>query len=407
MPPLGSGSWTRRRSTFRGLILDDARRACDLSATNTGLQPSAEGARRGPLAVTCNLQGLFCGMRVVSTALRRPLFLGILSAASVGRHRPCRLQIFPGDSPAAVAPPSGDFDGRNPPAVTGFWTIYDDVAMEDSMNRAARQEPEGPNSMMSASIVLRADGFTSRGSEFTRGTWEVEEQGARRRLRITLEARALQEEIRYDGLLVKLDTAETGMAQALAAALPKGSASQEEAIPQTELRVVGQASRYRVGGEGFEEGSEPELMKTTAFSMIKLEVHRTTLILTLTLALTLTLPRTLTLTTHLSPFTLTRTRTLTRTLTLTRWTARRSRRRSGPSVSPSTRSRSSGSRRSSGGSTSPRRRSSRPSSPTCAPARRPTRTTGRAASTSPRRRRYSARKRLSTPRTPLRKTRRR
>ena len=242
-------------------------------------------------------------MRVVSTALRRPLFLGILSAASVGRHRPCRLQIFPGDSPAAVAPPSGDFDGPNPPAVTGFWTIYDDVAMEDSMNRAARQEPEGPNSMMSASIVLRADGFTSRGSEFTRGTWEVEEQGARRRLRITLEARALQEEIRYDGLLVKLDTAETGMAQALAAALPKGS--QEEAIPQTELRVVGQASRYRVGGEGFEEGSEPELMKTTAFSMIKLEVHRTTL--TFTLALTLTLPRTLTL----------RTRTRTRTLTLT------------------------------------------------------------------------------------------
>jgi hypothetical protein len=218
-------------------------------------------------------------MRVVSTALRRPLFLGILSAASVGRHRPCRLQIFPGDSPAAVAPPSGDFDGPNPPAVTGFWTIYDDVAMEDSMNRAARQEPEGPNSMMSASIVLRADGFTSRGSEFTRGTWQVEEQGDRRRLRITLEARALQEEIRYDGLLVKLDTAETGMAQVLAAALPKGAAAREEAIPQTELRVVGQASRYRVGGEGFEEGGEPELMKTTAFSMIKLEVHRTTLTL--------------------------------------------------------------------------------------------------------------------------------
>lgn len=216
-------------------------------------------------------------MRVVSTALRRPLFLGILSAASVGRHRPCRLQIFPGDSPAAVAPPSGDFDGPNPPAVTGFWTIYDDVAMEDSMNRAARQEPEGPNSMMSASIVLRADGFTSRGSEFTRGTWQVEEQGDRRRLRITLEARALQEEIRYDGLLVKLDTAETGMAQVLAAALPKGAAAREEAIPQTELRVVGQASRYRVGGEGFEEGGEPELMKTTAFSMIKLEVDRTTL----------------------------------------------------------------------------------------------------------------------------------
>ena len=214
-------------------------------------------------------------MRVLSsTALRRPLLLGILSAASVGRHRPCRLQIFPGDAvpTAAVAPPSGDFDGANPPAVTGFWTIYDDVAMEDSMNRAARQEPEGPNSMMSASIVLRADGFTSRGSEFTRGTWRVEEQGARRRLLITLEARALQEEIRYDGLLVKLDTAETGMAQALAAALPKGSAPQDEEIPKTELRVVGQASRYRLGGEGFEEGGEPELMKTTAFSMIKLEV---------------------------------------------------------------------------------------------------------------------------------------
>lgn len=213
-------------------------------------------------------------MRVVPSASRRPLLLGILSAASVGRHRPARLQLFPGDlPPAAVAPPSGDFDGPNPPAVTGFWTIYDDVALEDSMNRAARQEPDGPNSMMSSSIVLRADGFTSRGSEFTRGTWEVEEQGARLRLRITLQARALHEEIRYDGLLVKLDTAETGMAlDALAAAL-QGPGAPEEGVPQTELRVVGQASRYRVGGEGFEEGGEPELMKTTAFSMIKLEVH--------------------------------------------------------------------------------------------------------------------------------------
>ena len=216
-------------------------------------------------------------MRVLPSASRRPLLLGILSAASVGRHRPCRLQLFPGDlPPAAVAPPSGEFDGPNPPAVTGFWTIYDDVALEDSMNRAARQEPDGPNSMMSSSIVLRADGFTSRGSEFTRGTWEVEEQGARLRLRITLQARALQEEIRYDGLIVKLDTAESGMAEALealAAALKGPGGASEEGVPQTELRVVGQASRYRVGGEGFEEGGEPELMKTTAFSMIKLEVH--------------------------------------------------------------------------------------------------------------------------------------
>ena len=138
------------------------------------------------------------------------------------------------------------------------------------MNRAARQEPDGPNSIMSASIVLRADGFTSRGSEFTRGTWQVEPQEARRRLSITLEARALQEEIRYDGLLVKLDTAETGMAQALAAALP--TATPQDELPQTELRVVGQASRYKVGGEG-----EPELLKRTAFSMIKLEVDRSQL----------------------------------------------------------------------------------------------------------------------------------
>ena len=95
-------------------------------------------------------------------------------------------------------------------------------------------------------------------------------QEARRRLSITLEARALQEEIRYDGLLVKLDTAETGMAQALAAALP--TATPQDELPQTELRVVGQASRYKVGGEG-----EPELLKRTAFSMIKLEVDRSQL----------------------------------------------------------------------------------------------------------------------------------
>ena len=155
-------------------------------------------------------------MRVLPSA-RRPLLLGILSAASVGRHRPCRLQLFPGDSPpAAVAPPSGDFDGPNPPAVTGFWTIYDDVALEDSMNRAARQEPDGPNSMMSSSIVLRADGFTSRGSEFTRGTWEVEEQGARLRLRITLQARALQEEIRLAKAPIPSDGSKAAARAALA-----------------------------------------------------------------------------------------------------------------------------------------------------------------------------------------------
>ena len=212
-------------------------------------------------------------MMLVASSLRRPLFLGILSAASLGRHRPCQLSIFPGDSTTA-APPSGDFDGPNPPAVTGFWTIYDDLAMEDSLNRAARQEPDGPNSLMSASIVLRADGFTSRGSDFTQGRWRVEAQEARRRLIITLEARAQQEEIHYDGLLVKLDTAETGIAQALAAALPEMGAGSAEERPQMELRVVGQASRYRVGGEG-----EPALvlLKSTAFSMIKLEVDRSTL----------------------------------------------------------------------------------------------------------------------------------
>ena len=120
----------------------------------------------------------------------RNLLLGILSAASVGRHRPCRLQLFPGDSPpAAVAPPSGDFDGPNPPAVTGFWTIYDDVALEDSMNRAARQEPDGPNSMMSSSIVLRADGFTSRGSVLC--TWPRTRARKRARTRACTHANAL------------------------------------------------------------------------------------------------------------------------------------------------------------------------------------------------------------------------
>ncbi len=206
----------------------------------------------------------------------QPGLLGLLAAAPLHRP-PCRLSVFPDSEPAAEEP-SGNFDGPNPQAVTGFWTIYDELAMEDSMNRAARLEPDGPNSMMSASIVLRADGFTSRGSDFTTGRWHVEPQEERRRLSMTLEARAQQEEIRYDGLLVKLDTSGGGMGGsmggmgALAQQLADGTAAGLSAPPPTELRVVGQARRYKVGGEG-----EPELLKRTAFSMIKLAVDRRTL----------------------------------------------------------------------------------------------------------------------------------
>ena len=84
----------------------------------------------------------------------QPGLLGLLAAAPLHRP-PCRLSVFPDSEPAAEEP-SGNFDGPNPQAVTGFWTIYDELAMEDSMNRAARQEPDGPNSMMSASIASRA-----------------------------------------------------------------------------------------------------------------------------------------------------------------------------------------------------------------------------------------------------------
>ena len=89
--------------------------------------------------------------------------------------------------------------------------------------------------MVSARIILRADGQTSRGSDFPGGEWtlsnEPDEAGggtSRWRMRLVLRSRLLRQELRYEGLFFGVQS----QAQ-----------DPEQVPPSIELRVVGQASR--------------------------------------------------------------------------------------------------------------------------------------------------------------------
>ena len=193
----------------------------------------------------------------------------LLAAAAVSRRHPPCAAIFPGvPLPPDQAEGASDFNGRNPPAVIGFWSIYDDQATQEALEKAA--QGERTQSLFSVRMVLRADGQTSRSSNFTLGRWHVESEGKQRKLYMTLKARAQREEMRYEALLFRVDSQEvpgeslleslTGPAPATAPALGK------------ELRAIGECSRWDVSGDG-----EPRLIKKGSFSMVKVEVDRSKL----------------------------------------------------------------------------------------------------------------------------------
>ena len=68
-------------------------------------------------------------------------------------------------------------ESAQPPALVGFYSVYDDLASEDALASKADGGPTA--SIFSATMVLRADGQTSRGSEFPGGSWEAAERDGR------------------------------------------------------------------------------------------------------------------------------------------------------------------------------------------------------------------------------------
>lgn len=190
----------------------------------------------------------------------------LVATAAISRRCFAPRLIFPDELPSISAPPDeGSFDGPNPPGATGFWTVFDDLATEDNLGKASRGEPT--TSFLSTNMVLRADGQTSRGSDFIRGRWELEKEETRKRLRMTLRAPTLREELRYDGLLLRLSTDGGPLIGG-----PSEDETDDELRLDKELRVVGRCSRWDVRA-----ADAPRLLKNSTFSMIKIEVDRTQL----------------------------------------------------------------------------------------------------------------------------------
>lgn len=192
--------------------------------------------------------------------------------------------LFPGTDEAVdttaqtqVAMPTLDEN-----SLVGFWTIFDEQATEDTLNSMTSGGATKP-SLFSAPLVLRADGRTSRGSDFPGGTWEVTEQigtdgGARKRLSIVLQSKLLKQEWRYEGLVFALQMAlepsldDDAAASAARPSLspPPPPPSMSPSLPALEIRVVGQSCRWELSPE-----SEPKPMgKPASFSMIKKDVDR-------------------------------------------------------------------------------------------------------------------------------------
>ena len=157
-----------------------------------------------------------------------------------------------------------------PPALVGFYSVYDDLASEDALASMADGGPTA--SIFSATMVLRADGQTSRGSEFPGGSWAAAERDGRVRLSMTLRAgRARAEERRYDGLVLEFeappDFDDDGEAP------PPDAASEAGGSGRTELRVVGEVSRWSTA----DAAAPRQLGEPKPFSMVGIEVDRTTL----------------------------------------------------------------------------------------------------------------------------------
>ncbi len=194
------------------------------------------------------------------------------TAGLVCRSPAPRAGLFPDSSSQPEVAPLSKQD------LVGFWTVYDDLAADDASKLLdAGQEPD---SMFSATMVLRADGKTSRGSEFPGGEWSIVEKKGRKALRATLRNRARREEWKLDGTLfrVSLDAVlklEREMKRELRDPADAGLQAPEPASPAADgmgslqLRVVGNASRWDVS-----DPAAPALLSASDFSMVKMEVDR-------------------------------------------------------------------------------------------------------------------------------------
>ena len=215
-----------------------------------------------------------------------PFLLPLLSPLSPPSPRlPCapRLQLFPDDDPAPPPAPFPDADEPQEELLTrenlvGFWRIFDEQASEDNLNAMAN----GVNidKMFSTTLVLRADGQTSRGSDFPGGDWAMREvlaaDGTRRkRISIALRSKLLGQEWKYDGLLFGLEQPEepsidTMMGELAAAERKRMAESAKTAAPPVEIRVVGTATKWDVSNP-----DAPSLVGTNqSFSMVKMSVDR-------------------------------------------------------------------------------------------------------------------------------------
>lgn len=164
--------------------------------------------------------------------------------------------------------------------VTGFWTIYDELAMQDSLNVVSDGGPMN-TPLFSTNMVLRVDGQASRGSDFPGGEWSLVEDGIRRRLKMVLRNRRLQQERRYDGLLFSLSMADPeAMPQDELVKAAMGSDDGAGAVDgSSTLRIVGTVTTWNVtspNGEG-----AVMIGDKVSFSMVKLAVDRTKLVPTI------------------------------------------------------------------------------------------------------------------------------
>ena len=216
----------------------------------------------------------------------RPLFVStlLLLREDVPRSHGAYLQLFPdGPDPTdAASAPQGLSSMDNRPVLTrdelvGFWQIFDDQASEDALNGMAQGET--PNSIFSSKLVLRADGQTSRGSDFPGGSWSMrEEAGAdgspRKRLSVELRSRLLKQEWRYDGVLFALQTDEPPPTAGIAGASAGGS---NRGPGPLEIRVAGSATKWDIS----DETTPQPIGEATSFSMVKMAVDRRKLVPTI------------------------------------------------------------------------------------------------------------------------------
>ena len=209
------------------------------------------------------------------------------SSAPWRRLPPISLGIFPDDADGRPSEEQGgslfpDVDGggamQQPPELTregiiGFWTIFDEQATEDTLNDMAAGGAS-KTSLFSAPLILRADGRTSRGSDFPGGEWSMnevtsEDGSTRKRLSITLRSNLLRQEWRYEGLLFALAIQDEPPPMEGMPPMPKliGETSQ---AGKPQVRVVGKATRWDIS----DRDAPQALGGETSFSMVRKEVDR-------------------------------------------------------------------------------------------------------------------------------------